>query len=71
MTGQMVTAERRAHRVRAEAGPGLWRKNALAFGFLAPALFFLGIWIVYPTVRTIIRSLFSDSGNRFVWLDNK
>jgi alpha-glucoside transport system permease protein len=70
VTGQIATAERRAHRVRAEAGPGLWRKNALAFGFLAPALIFLGIWIVYPTIRTIIRSFFSDSGNRFVWLDN-
>jgi alpha-glucoside transport system permease protein len=52
------------------AEPGFWRRYALAFGFLAPALFFLGIWIVYPTIRTIIRSFFSDSGNRFVWFDN-
>jgi alpha-glucoside transport system permease protein len=49
--------------------PGGWRKHALAAGFLAPAVFFLGVWIVYPTVRTIIRSLFDNDGD-FVWLDN-
>ncbi len=54
-----------------EAGePGAWRKYALAAGFLAPAAFFLGIWIVYPTIRTIIRSFFSRSGDEFVFLDN-
>ena len=29
--------------------PGAWREYALTAGFLAPAAFFLGIWIVYPT----------------------
>jgi alpha-glucoside transport system permease protein len=53
-----------------EAGqPGGWRKHALAAGFLAPAAFFLGVWIVYPTIRTIIRSFFDNDGN-FVWFDN-
>ena len=52
------------------AEPGLWRKYALAIGFLAPAAFFLGIWIVYPTIRTIIRSFFSADGSDFVWFDN-
>jgi alpha-glucoside transport system permease protein len=50
--------------------PGAWRKYALALGFLAPAIFFLAIWIVYPTVRTIIRSFYSADGSEFVWFDN-
>ena len=50
--------------------PGAWRKYALAAGFLAPAAFFLGVWIVYPTVRTIFRSFFSADGDEFVWFDN-
>jgi alpha-glucoside transport system permease protein len=50
--------------------PGAWRKYALAAGFLAPAVFFLGIWIVYPTIRTIYRSFFDRSGDTFVWFDN-
>ena len=47
-----------------------WRSYAVAFAFLAPTLFFLGIWIVYPTIRTIIRSFFDRSGDRFVGFDN-
>ena len=50
--------------------PGRWRKHALAAGFLAPAAFFLGIWIIYPTVRTIVRSFFGESGEGFVGIDN-
>jgi alpha-glucoside transport system permease protein len=50
--------------------PGRWRKHALAAGFLAPAAFFLGVWIVYPTIRTVIRSFFSADGDEFVWFDN-
>ena len=50
--------------------PGRWRKHALAAGFLAPAVFFLGVWIVYPTIRTIFRSFFSADGDEFVWFDN-
>ena len=50
--------------------PGRWRKYALAVGFLAPARFLLGVWVVYPTVRTIIRSFFDESGDAFVWFDN-
>jgi alpha-glucoside transport system permease protein len=52
------------------AEPGRWRRNALAAGFLAPALFFLAIWIVYPTLSTIKRSFYDRSGDDFVWLDN-
>jgi alpha-glucoside transport system permease protein len=52
------------------APPGRWRKHALAAGFLAPAVFFLSIWIVYPTIRTVIRSFFSTDGDEFVWFEN-
>lgn len=38
--------------------------------FLAPALIFLLVWVVYPTVRTIVRSFFDRSGDEFVWFDN-
>jgi alpha-glucoside transport system permease protein len=65
-----VTAEPPAHPAPDVGQPGRWRKHALAAGFLAPAAFFLGVWIVYPTVRTIIRSFFSADGDEFVWLDN-
>ena len=54
----------------AAAEPGGWRKHALAAGFLVPAAFFLGIWVVYPTVRTIVRSFFDRSGDKFVLFDN-
>jgi alpha-glucoside transport system permease protein len=46
------------------------RRWAIPLGFLAPALFFLGIWVVYPTIRTMIRSLYSDRGNEFVGFEN-
>ena len=50
--------------------PGRWRKYALAAGFLAPAAFFLGVWIVYPTLWTIWRSFFDRAGDSFVGIDN-
>jgi alpha-glucoside transport system permease protein len=53
------------------AGQGRdWRGYAIAAGFLAPTLFFLGLWVVYPTIRTIIRSFFDRSGEEFVWFEN-
>src|SRR4051812_30582239 len=50
--------------------PGGWRRYAVAAGFLAPALFMLLVWIVYPTVKTIQRSLYDADGSRFVGIDN-
>ena len=32
--------------------PGRWRDYLVAAGFLAPALILLGVWIVYPAIRT-------------------
>jgi len=31
-----------------------------AIGFLAPAAIFVGVFIVYPVIATVIRSLFND-----------
>ena len=46
------------------------RANGVALLFLAPALVLLGVWLVYPTVYTLVRSFFDRSGERWVWFDN-
>jgi alpha-glucoside transport system permease protein len=50
--------------------PGRWRQYALTAGFLAPAAFFLLIWIVYPAISTVYRSFFDRTGDEFVWFEN-
>jgi alpha-glucoside transport system permease protein len=55
---------------RAGRRPGRWRERLVPALFLAPALIFLVVWVVYPTIRTIIRSFFDRSGSSFVWFDN-
>jgi alpha-glucoside transport system permease protein len=50
--------------------PGFFQKYGVALIFLAPTLVLLGVWIVYPTVRTIIRSFYGRDGSEFVGLDN-
>jgi alpha-glucoside transport system permease protein len=47
-----------------------WRQRAVTAIFLGPAAFFLGVWLVYPTIKTIIRSFFDRDGSSFVWFDN-
>jgi alpha-glucoside transport system permease protein len=61
---QPVAAPRRPGR------PGRWRRHRGALAFLAPAALLLGVWIVYPTIYTIVRSLFDREGSKFVGLDN-
>jgi alpha-glucoside transport system permease protein len=52
------------------SGPGLGRYLAGGL-FLLPAIVILGVWIVYPTIYTIIRSFFGLNGfNNFVGFDN-
>jgi alpha-glucoside transport system permease protein len=48
----------------------LWQRYGVTALFLAPALIFLGVWIVYPTIRTIIRSFYDREGDTFVGFDN-
>jgi alpha-glucoside transport system permease protein len=47
-----------------------WSERIVPAVFLAPAVFFLSVWIVYPTIATAWRSLFSNRGGDFVGLDN-
>lgn len=46
------------------------RRGLTTAAFLAPALFFLIVWLVYPTIATIWRSLFDRNGDTFVGIDN-
>src|SRR5215218_410396 len=48
----------------------LWSRWAPALAFLGPAFFLLAVWYIYPTVATVIRSFFSNTGSQFVWFDN-
>jgi alpha-glucoside transport system permease protein len=48
-----------------------WHRGYLVpLAFLAPALFFLIVWMVWPTIYTVWRSLYSDEGGEFVGIDN-
>jgi alpha-glucoside transport system permease protein len=51
-------------------GQGRWRQHAITAVFLGPATIFLGVWLVYPTINTIIRSFFGRDASDFVWFDN-
>jgi len=53
-----------------DGGPGFFQKYGVPLVFLAPTLVLLGVWIVYPTIRTIIRSFYDREGDSFVGLDN-
>jgi alpha-glucoside transport system permease protein len=68
----VAEAEAIAGSPTAEIGrePGRWRDYAVAAGFLAPAFVFLGVWIVYPALRTGVRSFYDADGSDFVWFDN-
>jgi alpha-glucoside transport system permease protein len=50
--------------------PGRYRRYAIAGGFLLPAAIFLTVWIVYPTVYTIVRSFYNSQGTEFVGIGN-
>ncbi|MBB5777827.1 ABC transporter permease [Nonomuraea jabiensis] len=43
---------------------------AVAIAFLLPAALLLGIWVIYPIVYSIFRSLFDSAGTGFVGLGN-
>src|SRR5437764_6069699 len=49
---------------------GRWAQRLVLAAFLLPALVFLAVWLVYPTIRTIIRSFFDASGHKFIGFDN-
>jgi len=67
----VTTAEVPARGLPPEDGePGIWQRYGVVAMFLGPALILLGVWVVYPTIRTIIRSFFDRSGDEFVGVDN-
>ncbi|SCL28990.1 glucosylglycerol ABC transporter membrane protein [Micromonospora pallida] len=49
-----------------------WQRRVRPWLWLAPALGFLGFFLVYPTIRTIVRSLYgkNELDQEFVGLDN-
>jgi alpha-glucoside transport system permease protein len=61
-----------------EGEPGVLRRNAVALGFLLPAAVILAVWIVYPTLYTIVSSFYGQNGftysggfsHGFVGIDN-
>jgi alpha-glucoside transport system permease protein len=69
MSGGAATAQPVAAPPR-QAEPGRWRRHRDAIAFLAPAAVLLGVWILYPTAYTIVRSFFDREGSGFVGLDN-
>src|SRR5262245_27445386 len=52
--------------------PDRWQPRIRPWLWLGPALGFLGLFLIYPTVRTIIRSLYgkNEIRQKFVGLDN-
>lgn len=50
------------------AEPGRLGKYLTGAIFLGPALFMLGVWMVYPAVYTIIRSFFGEHGFIGTWV---
>jgi alpha-glucoside transport system permease protein len=47
-----------------------FRSLLLPLSFLGPAVVLLTVWMIYPALKTIQRSFWSDSGDTFVWFQN-
>ena len=50
------------------AEPGGWRRHLTGAFFLAPAMLLLAVWLVYPTIYTVIRSFFGQQGYLGTWV---
>ncbi|HEX3056719.1 MAG TPA: ABC transporter permease subunit [Gaiellaceae bacterium] len=50
------------------AEPGGWRRYLTGAFFLAPAMFLLVVWLVYPTIYTVVRSFFGQQGYLGTWV---
>jgi alpha-glucoside transport system permease protein len=50
------------------AEPGRVGRYLTGAVFLAPAIVMLGVWLVYPTIYTIIRSFFGHTGYLGTWV---
>ena len=47
-----------------------FRRLLLPLSFFGPALFMLGVFLIYPAVATVVRSFVDDRGKKFVWFQN-
>jgi alpha-glucoside transport system permease protein len=54
----------------AEALPGRWENRIKPYLYIAPAVAAIGVYLVYPTVVTVVDSLKDSDGSAFVGLDN-
>ena len=73
MSGASITAEPPVSGAPPAREGRDWRGYLVALGFLAPAALFLGVWVIFPAIRTFIRSFFDDQGAQFdgfVWFEN-
>jgi alpha-glucoside transport system permease protein len=70
VSGGSITAEPPVVGAPPVATPGRWRRHFVALGFLFPAIVLLGVWIVYPAIRTGVRSFYNIDGSKFIWFDN-
>lgn len=71
MSGASVTAEpptAGAPPLPGGGQPGRLRRYTTASGFLLPAFVLLAIWVLYPTIYTIVRSFFGQNGYFGTWV---
>ena len=50
--------------------PRRWAQGLRPWLWIAPALTFIGVFLVYPTIATIIRSFMNRRGDQFIGLEN-
>jgi alpha-glucoside transport system permease protein len=65
-----TTTEAPAGEPPSSGEPGLVQRYGIAALFLGPALILLAVWIVYPTISTVVRSFYDRTGDEFVGVDN-
>ena len=47
-----------------------WKARLLPYVFIGPVIVLIGLFLVYPAVRTIYLSFFNATGQRFIGFDN-
>jgi alpha-glucoside transport system permease protein len=71
VSGASISAEPPVREAPPSARSGRWRRYGVTGVFLAPAAAFLIVWIIYPAIYTIVRSLFGREGfGEFVGIEN-
>jgi alpha-glucoside transport system permease protein len=68
LSGQSITAEPPPRAAPPEPTGGARSRYLTGALFLLPAAFLLAVWLVYPTVYTIVRSFFGASGYLGTWV---